>query len=334
MIDLLCPQLLQWRKDNRVALVVFEGAGDRAFCAGADIRALYRSMVEHPGGPNPYAEAFFEREYRLNYLIHTYNKTTMVWGHGVVMGAGLGIFGGSSHRIGTENSRIALPEITIGLFPDAGSSTFFKAMPPHFAHFTGLTGCQITAHDAMVVGLADHLVAHSKKEAVLTTLIEQEWGESADETSVELTRILALFKDKDEVTDHQLLRHEDAIKVLFAGCSEENFLNDFAQGLVATDSEDEWWNQAVRTFHSGCPTTAHIVVEQLKRIRNASLVQIFEMELTVAVQCSRHPDFTEGVRALLIDKDNQPAWKYEMADVPRHWIEEHFEEPWGNRKSS
>ena len=129
MIDLLTAQLVEWQSDDRISVVLFQGAGDRAFCAGGDIQALYQSMVEHPGGPNPYAEAFFEREYRLDYLIHTYSKPVMVWGHGIVMGGGLGIFGGCSHRVATEKSRIALPEITIGLFPDAGASVFLGKMP-------------------------------------------------------------------------------------------------------------------------------------------------------------------------------------------------------------
>jgi len=198
MIDLLFLQLVQWREDDRVAFVVFQGAGDKAFCAGGDVQALYRSMVDHPGGPNPYAEAFFEREYRLDYLVHTYQKPLIAWGHGIVMGGGLGIFGGCSHRIGTEQSRIALPEITIGLFPDAGASVFLEKMPSHLSHFMGLTGCQINAQDALMVGLADHLVANSEKAAVLSALTEQDWGDTAAVNALKLTELLMTFEDGKE----------------------------------------------------------------------------------------------------------------------------------------
>ena len=330
MIDLLFSRLTQWQDDDRIALVVFQGAGDRAFCAGGDIQALYRSMVEHPGGPNPYAEAFFEREYRLDYLMHTYGKPLMVWGHGIVMGGGLGIFGGCSHRIATENSRIALPEITIGLFPDAGASVFLGKMPSHLAHFMALTGCQINARDALLVGLADHLIAHREKAALLTALTEEDWGDSAAENAIKLTGMLVTFEKGEEFPASRLQGHGEEIKVLFSGSGDDNFLGEFSRGLLAITTEDQWLQRAVKTFRSGCPTTAHIVVEQLRRIQNLSLHQMFEMELTIAVQCSRHPDFTEGVRALLIDKDNRPGWQFPTGEVPQDWVEEHFEEPWAS----
>ncbi|MGK0463502.1 MAG: enoyl-CoA hydratase/carnithine racemase, partial [Candidatus Azotimanducaceae bacterium] len=121
MIDLMLPQLIAWQDDPQIALVLFLSEGDRAFSAGGDIQNLYHDMVEHPGGPCPYCDAFFEREYRLDYLIQTYSKPTVVWGHGIVMGGGLGVMSACSHRVGTETTRIAMPEITIGLFPDAGA---------------------------------------------------------------------------------------------------------------------------------------------------------------------------------------------------------------------
>ena len=328
MIDLLLPQLMQWQDDDRVALVVFQGAGNRAFCAGGDVQALYRSMVEHPGGPNPYAEAFFEREYRLDYLIHTYQKPLMVWGHGIVMGGGLGIFGGCSHRIGTEKSRIACPEITIGLFPDAGASVFLKQMPSHLSHFMGLTGCQINAKDALMVGLADHLVANSKKAKVLSVLAEHDWGDTEADNATKLSQLLATFEDGNNFPEGQLQGHAEKIKGLFSNCGTNNLLIEFALGLESLSTEDEWLQRAAKTFGSGCPTTAHIVVEQLRRIQNLSLHQMFAMELAIAVQCTRHPDFTEGIRALLIDKDNQPCWTHQMGTIPQDWVEEHFAEPW------
>ena len=328
MIDLLFPQLVRWQDDDRVALVVFQGAGDRAFCAGGDIQDLYRSMVEHPGGPNPYAETFFGREYRLDYLIHTYRKPLMVWGHGIVMGGGLGLYGGCSHRVGTEKSRIACPEITIGLFPDAGASVFLKQMPSHLSHFMGLTGCQINAKDALTVGLADHLVANSKKSKVLSALTEHDWGDAEAANATKLSQLLVTFEDGNSFPEGQLQGHAEGIKVLFSNCGTDNFLIEFARSLESLNTEDEWLQRAAKTFRSGCPTTAHIVVEQLRRIQNLSLSQMFEMELTIAVQCTRHPDFTEGIRALLIDKDNQPCWKHQMGTVPEDWVEEHFKEPW------
>lgn len=329
MIDLISAQLVEWQDDARIVAIVFRGAGDRAFCAGGDIQALYSAMVEHPGSPSPYAEAFFEREYRLDYLIHTYRKPIMAWGHGIVMGGGLGIFTACSHRIGTEKSRIALPEITIGLFPDAGASVFLNKMPDHFAYFMALTGCQINGRDALMVGLADNLIPWRKEAAVKSALTELNWGKSPADNAALLSEMLSTFDDPAEFPKGNLAAHAQLIEQMISKCGESDFLCDFEKALDQISSDDDWFHRAANTFRSGSPTTAHIIVEQLSRIRNFSLREMFALELTIAVQCSRHPEFAEGVRALLIDKDNEPQWRYPKSnEVPRDWVIEHFEETW------
>ena len=135
MVDLLQAQLDKWRDDERIAAVFIEGSGDKAFCAGGDVQALHRSAVETPGGPCEYAEDFFTREYRMNYTLHTYPKPLVCWGHGIVMGGGLGVMAGCSHRVVTETTRIAMPEVTIALFPDVGGSWFLNHMPGSTACF-------------------------------------------------------------------------------------------------------------------------------------------------------------------------------------------------------
>ena len=327
MIDMITPQLRAWQDDPQVAVIVFLGAGERAFCAGGDIQDLYDSMEIHPGGPNPFAEAFFEREYLLDYIIHSSSTPIMVWGHGVVMGGGLGIFGGCSHRVCTERSRIALPEITIGLFPDAGASKFLTQMPLHLAYFMALTGCQINGNDAMLVGLADHLIGNDKKESVIGALTEEAWVDDEDQNAVLLTRLLDSIAGVAEFPAGQLEAHVDSIQTVVSGCSKESFLADFNTALDSIVADD-WLDRAIKTFRSGCPTTAQIVLEQLKKAPQMNLAEMFQMELTIAIQCTRHPDFAEGIRALLIDKDNEPGWKYpELGRVPESWIAEHFKEP-------
>lgn len=131
MVRLLKAQLLDWQTRNDIALVLLEGSGEKAFCAGGDVVKLYQATIdakkaaEKDGNASrlaPDVQTFFQEEYELDYLIHTYQKPFMVWGHGIVMGGGLGLFAGASHRIVTEKSRIAMPEITIGLYPDVGLS--------------------------------------------------------------------------------------------------------------------------------------------------------------------------------------------------------------------
>ena len=320
MIDVLNGQLEAWAKDDDVALVVFAGAGERAFCAGADIRALYDSVLDCSYGPNPHAEAFFTREYQMDLLIHRYPKPTVAWGDGVVMGGGLGILGACSHRVGTERSRVALPEITIGLFPDAGASYFFSRMPTHLAKFIGLTGCQLTTADAIDLGLMDYLVPSERRELLFQTLMDRDWSVNTPECLAEL------FSDLSDSPQAQgeLLRRGDQIEQLFVSDDLVEIRERFEQMI----ENDDWLRTQYANFTSGSPTTAHIVIEQVSRLSNKSIGEFYQMELNIAVQCTRHPDFAEGVRALLVDKDRNPQWRYPTLDaVPREWVEEHFADP-------
>ena len=330
MIGLLMPQLIAWREDDAIAMVIFQSSNDKAFSAGGDIQALYQSMVAHPGGPNPYAEAFFEREYRLDYLIHTYPKPTLVWAHGIVMGGGLGIMGGCSHRIGTQSTRLALPEITIGLFPDAGATWFLSQMPRHWAYFMAWTGCQLNAQDGLVVGLIDHLLDYAEQAALLECLTNETWSADGEANKQRLSQILQdAAGAAPNFPPSQLVPHEARIlAVMDQVLASEKPVSAF---YTAVDdfADDKFLARAANGIKRGSPTTAHIIHEQLKRAAGMSLQQTFELELVIAVQCSRHPDFAEGVRALLIDKDNQPQWRFGSVDaVPSEWLQEHFTPPW------
>jgi len=330
MIDLLMPQLIAWREDDAIAMVIFQSSNDKAFSAGGDIQALYQSMVAHPGGPNPYAEAFFEREYRLDCLIHTYPKPTLVWAHGIVMGGGLGIMGGCSHRIGTQSTRLALPEITIGLFPDAGATWFLSQMPRHWAYFMAWTGCQLNAQDGLVVGLIDHLLDYAEQAAILECLTNETWSADGEANKQRLSQILQdAAGAASNFPPSQLVPHEARIlAVMDQVLASEKPVSAF-YAAVDDFADDKFLARAANGIKRGSPTTAHIIHEQLKRANGMSLQQTFELELVIAVQCSRHPDFTEGVRALLIDKDNQPQWRFGSVDaVPSEWLQEHFTPPW------
>lgn len=326
MVDLLSAQLTEWELDPEIVFVWFEGAGDRAFCAGGDIQNLYHDMVKHPGGPAPYCEDFFEREYRLDYQIHTFSKPTIVWGHGVVMGGGLGIASACQHRIGTEKTRIAMPEITIGLIPDAGATWSFMQMPKHFAYFLALTGAQINAQDAKTVGLVNRLIGHEHRQTVLQTLLSDV---TSVDTSAKITTVLERFDGKGEFPDSQLLAQEAVIqKAMTEVLATENPVASLVSSLDQF-SGDPWLEKAASTFKNGAPATAQLIVGQFSKAATMNLKEMLMQELTLASQCSRHPDFAEGVRALLIDKDGQPDWQQAvMGDVPADWIEAHFQSPW------
>ena len=325
MIDLLAERLGAWRDDESVAAVVVQGAGDRAFCAGGDIQALYRSMREAPTGPNDYAMAFFSCEYRLNYMIHTYPKPMLAWGHGIVMGGGLGILGACSHRVGTETTRIALPEITIGLFPDAGATVYLARMESTLAHYMALTAAQLNAADAGRALLIDHLVPNGARDAVFEAIEATVWTGREDDAAL-LTQILMSLEDGAEFPPGKLAGQWPTLEAVFGGSPT---LAEVMQRLELERDEHEWLAKAGDALVGGCPVTAHVIMEQIERARGMSIADMFRQELCLAMQCAVHPDFVEGVRALLIDKDRQSNWAYpRIADVPRDYVLAHFEGTW------
>lgn len=330
MIELLTGQLSKWRDDDRIAMVIVQGAGERAFSAGGDIQDLYESMVEHAGERNPYAERFFEEEYRLDYFMHTYPKPLMAWANGIVMGGGLGVMAACSHRIGTEQSHIAMPEITIGLFPDAGATWFLTHMPEHLAYFLAWTGSHLNAVDARRVGFIDHLAKAQSKDSLIEALQKTRWEADAERNRRILTEVITGFEGNPrDFPEGELERRDRQIADLIDDClGQPNPATAFANQIDRLDSNDKWLARGVATFRGGSPTTARIIAEQIKRATGLGLEETFMLELVIAVQCARHPDFVEGVRALIIDKDNAPQWKYpDIMSVPDAWVEEHFASP-------
>ena len=326
-IDELSRRICPWLEDDTLACLVLDSSSDRAFCAGADIMALYQSIREAKGGPNPYAEDFFLKEYRLDYALHTTHKPILAWGNGIVMGGGLGLLGGCSHRVGTPQTRIAMPEISIGLFPDAGG-TWFLSRLSHLGIFAGLTGCQLSAGDGLRLGLLDYVVEQDAKQEIFSLLLKLDWDTSQAANKARLDKLLEARSVPGPLPEN-LLRHKEVIDDLVQRSLNSNeFLAEFEKGLD-TLPDDDWLNRAVATYRGGSPTTARIFMEQMKRAAGMSLADMFRMELVIARQCVRHGDFPEGVRALLVDKDGNPRWTYPtVAEVPEEYIAAHFEPTW------
>ncbi len=320
MIEALQARLSAWQQDPDLACVILQGAGDKAFCAGGDIVQLYQSMQAHPEGPNPYAEAFFSREYALDYLIHTYPKPVICLGHGIVMGGGLGLMAGASHRVVTEKSRIAMPEITIGLFPDVGGSWFLNQMPGRCGLFLGLTGATLNATDALFTGLADHFIPAETRHQLIPLLQKADWTAVADVNHLLVTMALTQLGQQSAplMPAPQVEAHEALIRSTTKGRS----LMQVCEQILGAPAPDAWFGDAQRNLASGCPVTAHLVWHQIQEGRYWSLKEVFEHELRMALECTRRPDFAEGIRARLIDKDQRPRWTHaSIAAVPADWIE-------------
>ncbi|MCC5856257.1 MAG: enoyl-CoA hydratase/isomerase family protein [Idiomarina sp.] len=326
MIDALEPQLHAWAADDCIACVWLEGAGAKAFCAGGDIVAMYKAAQAMPSEPVAEVVDFFTREYRLDYLIRTYAKPLVVWGDGFVMGGGIGLMNGASHRVVTERSRLAMPEISIGLYPDVGGTYFLSRMPEGMGLFLGLTAAQVNAKDALWLGMADFALQSDQKDSALEALRGIEWAADAGTNKALADKALnALATLAQGLPEAQLQPQHETIRSLMQG---ESIL-DVADQFLAFESDDKAITRGQTTLQAGCPLTAHIVWQQLTHGQTLTLEEAFQLELTLSVNCAIHGDFIEGVRALLIDKDKNPKWQHaSIAEVSESDLDRVFAAPW------
>jgi len=339
MIDLLSPQLLQWQQQKNIVAVFLQGAGDKAFCAGGDIVHLYRSMTgqsmksidEAVDEYSPEITEYFTKEYQLDYLIHQFNKPFIVWGHGIVMGGGLGLLSGASHRIVTEKSRIAMPEISIGLFPDVGASYFLNKMPLGNGLFLALTGASINAADAKFCQLADFYLENTHKEALIERLIKLDWSDNVSSNHETLNLLLSDIEQGSltSMPNSHLHSHQKFINQL----PSLEHLYDVFDAIVKVEIDDKWFNRAQSSLKSGSALSAQIAYRQLTVAKNLSLADCFRLELTLAVKSGRFGEFSEGVRALLIDKDNKPQWHFDsVVNVDKAVVDWFFDAKWSKEQ--
>lgn len=344
MCQLLSQQLTQWQSDDQMVAVVLKGAGDKAFCAGGDIRKLYDSMSSSAPLPNPYATEFFGNEYNLYRQMHFYSKPLILWGDGIIMGGGMGLMAGCSHRLVTERTRFAMPEITIGLFPDASGSWFLQRMPAKTGLFLGLTGAMCNGNDALLANLAEYAVASSDYDAIIQRLKQSNWQSGADSTDKGhnnsahniVSRALAA-QPVAELPASKLAAYWHPIQQLMnsGGLGDIDALLQSDEALAQLDKDfaaDSWTQRAVATYRHGCPVTAALTHALYHKVADLSLEQVLYLETNVAVHCAANPDFKEGVRALLIDKDRNPQWSRSLAEClsaeGQEYIEQHFVSPY------
>lgn len=324
MIDLLTPQLAAWADDPAIAGVMLDAAGDKAFCAGGDVVGLYHAIRATPSGQVPAeAAAFFEKEYRLDYRIHRYPKPLLCWGHGIVIGGGVGLLAGASHRVVTPKTRLAMPEIGIGLYPDVGGSWILPRMPGRTGLFLALTGAPLNAADTRFAGLADVVLRHEDRDAVLAAVATTVWQGERDADAVRLSDLLRRLALDVDLPQSPLRTHLDRIDALIG----YDRLADVAPRLITLAGDaDPWLAQAGAMFARGSPTSAMLSVELQRRARHRSLADVFRLEWQASVGCCLQHDFAEGVRALLVDKDKQPRWQpAQLADVSPELIGAHLQ---------
>jgi enoyl-CoA hydratase/carnithine racemase len=321
MVRLLIPQLSAWAQDDGIVGVLMDGSGEKAFCAGGDLRQLYQTLLDCGPERNTYAESFFCEEYELDHLIHTFPKPFLCWAHGIVMGGGVGLMAGASHRVVTLQSRVAMPEINIGLYPDVGGSWFLRRAPGRVGLFLALTAAPLNAADTIFCGLADIVVPQERKSQLLEAITSHAWKGEAKADHAALSRLLAQAGEGAEKQPSKVREHFDTINELMAG----DDLLDIAKRLRDLKSDDAWLQTAAKTFAKGAPSSAAVSFELWQRVTRMSLAEVFRLEYWASLGFCAHKDFAEGIRAVLIDKDRNPRWNpATLEEVTPEFVEDHL----------
>jgi enoyl-CoA hydratase len=305
MCSAMIAALLPWREDADVEAVMLDHAEGRGFCAGGDVVMLAKSGA----ADGREAREFFHEEYRLNHLLFTYAKPTIAFMDGIVMGGGVGISQPCRYRVATENTRFAMPETAIGLFPDVGGGWYLSRLPGRVGHYLALTGARLDGAECLLLGLATHYIPSFALDDVKARIAAE-------------PRSLAEILDDSSAPapEASIAANLEDIDRLFAS-------DDYEEILAALEEEgSEWAKAQLATLAAKSPQACKV---SLRLLYEGARVQDFRhemrMEYAVATRVVQRHDFVEGVRALLIDKDSRPRWDPPTpAGVTQHLIDTIF----------
>ena len=290
MCEAMSAALLGWLEDSNVEVVLIDHAEGRGFCAGGDVVMLQRSGNEDAHD----AKRFFFAEYRLNHLLFTYPKPTIAIMDGITMGGGVGISQPCDFRIATENTRLAMPETGIGLFPDVGGGWYLSRLPGHVGQFMALTGARLDGAECRYLNLATHYVEQSGLEDLIERIMK-----------VPSRAKGALGAAATSVPDAKIEANLPQISKFFAPGTLEEVL-----AALTEDEENEWAQTELATLRSKSPLSCKVSLRLLAEgAHRASFAEEMKAEYALAGRIVRTHDFREGVRALLIDKTGDPQWE-------------------------
>ncbi|MBN9314120.1 MAG: enoyl-CoA hydratase/isomerase family protein [Devosia sp.] len=289
MIDGITRALEQWRDDDGIRAVLFEGRGQRGFCSGGDVRAVRQAVIDgQPGG----GDAFFAAEYAMNGLIARYHKPTVALVHGIVMGGGIGIAGHCTFRFATTEARFAMPEAAIGFFCDVGVNFILAKAPLHRALAFAMSGVPVGVADALTLGLTDCPIDPSRIDAVRAGI-----AAAADGPRVE-AGLAALMQA-------EMVPTSDAVWCAAADRYARVDWGDVGEIMRVVGADAQFAPLQERS-----PTSLVAIAASHRAARGmADIADVLALDLRLARHLSRMPDFAEGVRAVLVDKDQRPQWQ-------------------------
>lgn len=310
MVLALRAQLARWADDDAVTRIVVTAAGDRAFSAGGDIRALYDL-----GKAGKYDDAlqFWRDEYPLNAAIKNYRKPYVALIDGIVMGGGVGVSVHGSHRVAGDRFSFAMPEVGIGFFPDVGATWFLPRMAGELGTYCALTGERFGIADAAAGGIATHRIPSARFGALVDGLTG----------TVSVDAVLAAFAEP--AGEGSIVQRKAAIDRLFVGDMVENILAALDREAASGSGDAEWARKTAATVRTKSPLSLKIALAQVRRGKDWDFDTCMRMEFRIVSRIIHGHDFYEGVRAVIIDKDNQPRWRpATLADVGEVDVEHHF----------
>lgn len=337
MVETLISVLRAWEVDDRVQVVVMRGAGARGFCAGGDIRALYKAR-EVPG--HLPARAFFEREYVLDHYVATYPKPIVAFLDGIVMGGGVGLTAGARYRIVTEQTRWAMPESGIGFFPDVGMRFFLSRLKHQAGRYLALTGETIGSTMVLALGLAECEVRAADQALLEEQLVlalskaskataTGQGAPSTEELEIILRKLCYRFQEDvsqglNDASMHEVQLFLQKTEHYFSGDRLLSVIEKLEAGRLKGDA---WAEKTLKTLSERSPTALLVIWEGLLRAQSLRYEETLIEDVRIARRFLEHGDFYEGIRAQVIDKDRKPHWRPARLDAVDAQMIEHFFEP-------
>ncbi|XP_005373364.1 PREDICTED: 3-hydroxyisobutyryl-CoA hydrolase, mitochondrial [Chinchilla lanigera] len=297
MVRQIYPQLKKWEQDPETYLIIIKGAGEKAFCAGGDVIAI----SEAAKAKQELIRVFFREEYTLNNAIASCQKPYVALIDGITMGGGVGVSVHGQFRVATEKSLFAMPETRIGLFPDVGGGYFLPRLQGRLGYFLGLTGFRLKGRDVHRAGIATHFVDSGK-----LPMLEEDLLALKSPSKENIAEVLGTYHAESKIDQDKpfiLEEHMDKINRCFSANTVEEIIENLQQDGSPFALEQ------LQVINKMSPTSLKITLRQLTEGASKSLQEVFTMEYRLSQMCVGHHDFHEGVRAVLIDKDQSPRWK-------------------------
>ncbi len=322
MVKDIYKQLRVWAHNESIALVCIKSQSEKAFCSGGDVRAVYESVKLHSDRTVP--KEYFITEYKMDLLIHEYNKPILVFMDGIVMGGGVGLSVGARFRIITEKTKWAMPEMNIGFFPDVGANYFLNQMPGRIGLYLALTAKIIMKGDIISTNMADYYLESSRWIEVEEFIKAHTW--TSENVENELVKCLESICIRSDQLPHDL--NVEKINHYFQYETIEQIIHSLD---VAASNGDDWASETKNTLLKKSPTSLKVTLELMKRGKGKTLRESFAMDTEVALNFLHTEDFFEGVRAVLVDKNHMPKWKpASFSEISNENISQFFQVDWKN----